>query len=206
MRYLGKEDGVSLLTAMMFTLICLVMVLGLMQMLLSGSAASGSRKNYRNSLEAAYGGVELVTKEFIPRLYHNYSTGIDPLLDSFGGDPGRINLVLARDSLKVKLSEPTARWGSLSKSPNPKEAPDLQFQLKGETWGSNYNLFVKVVDTVPGNSDPTGVDYIESGAGVAGESNGIAMKHTPTLYSLEVQGESTFDRKEKALLSVLYAY
>ena len=207
MRELRRQDGIALLTALMVTLICLVIVLALMEFLLTGTKASGSRKNYRNSLEASYGGAELVTKELIPRLYGNYSTGIGPLLSMFGGsDVGRINLVVDKASLKTKLAKPTAEWGSLSRTFDPKDAPDLQFQLKSDSSGSNYRVYVKIVDTVPGNSDSSGVDYIDTGAGVTGDGAGMVMKHSPTLYSLEIEGERIGNTEEKALLSVLYAY
>lgn len=207
MSKLRNEDGIALITALMFTLICLGMIMALMQMLLAGTRMSGSQKNYRNSLEASYGGAELITREFIPRLFTNYSTGIGPLLTAFSGtDIGKIDLVVDKESLKTKLANPTAAWGDLSKTPDPKDAPDLQFQLKSAGSGGSFKVYAKVVDTVPGNSDTTGVDYLDSGVGVAGAGTGISPKHNPALYSVEVQGERATDAKEKALLSVLYAY
>lgn len=203
----GNEAGVTLLTALMFIAICLVMIVALVQMLLVGTETSGSQKNYRNSLEASYSGAELVTKEFIPRLFPNYSTGLGPLLGTFSGTgAGQINLVVNKANLKEKLGHPTADWGPLSKTLDPKDTPDLQFQLKSNTSGSNYNVYTKIVDTVQGNSDTTGIDYIDSGAGVAGGGAGIGIKHNPSLYTLEVRAERADNAKEKALLSVLYAY
>ncbi|EKD59366.1 MAG: type IV pilus assembly protein PilX, partial [uncultured bacterium] len=35
---------------------------------------------------------------------------------------------------------------------------------------------------------------------------GISPKHNPVIYTLEVRGERANNPKEKALLSVLYAY
>lgn len=206
MKKIGNEDGIALVTALMFTLICLGIVAALMQMLLLQTKMSGSHKNYRNSLAASYGGTELVTREFIPKLFSNYSTGIGPLLDDYGGDGlGNINLVVS-SSLKTKLTTATAGWGALSKTLDAKDVPDLQFNLKGSEAGSNFKVYAKIVDTVPGNSDTTGVDYLDTGAGVAGIGAGISPKHNPVLYSLEVRGERAVNAQEKALLSVLYAY
>ena len=207
MKKIGNEDGIALVTALMFTLICLGIVGGLMQMLLLQIRVSGSQKAYRNALEASYGGTELITREFIPRLFANYSTSVNPLLNDYGaGGLGDINLVINKAALGTKLGKATEEWGSLSKTVNAKDIPDLQFTLRGLSSNTNFKVYAKVVDTVPGNSDPTGVDYLDAGVGVAGIGSGIAPKHNPALYSLEVQGERATNPKEKAILSVLYAY
>lgn len=202
MKKLKNEEGIALVTALMFTLICLGIVAALMQMLLLQTKVSAVEKSYRNSLEAAYGGTELVTREFIPKLFTNYSTGIGPLLTAYASN---IDLQ-ASTGLKTKLGSATSEWGTLSKTLNPKDAPDLQFMLKGTGTNGNFKVYAKVVDTVPGNSDTTGIDYLDSGVGVAGSGSGIAPKHNPALYSVEVQGERAANPKEKAILSVLYAY
>lgn len=206
MKKLGNEDGIALVTALMFTLICLGIVAALMQMLLLQTKLSGSQKNYRNALEASYGGTELLTREFIPKLFSNYSTGIGPLLTAYNTTGiGDIGLV-ASSALRVKLNTATDDWGALSKTLDAKDAPDLQFTLKSLDTAGNFKVYAKIVDTVPGNSDTTGIDYLDSGAGVAGTGAGISPKHNPVIYTLEVRGERANNPKEKALLSVLYAY
>ncbi|ACH38558.1 type IV pilus minor pilin PilX [Citrifermentans bemidjiense Bem] len=206
MKKLGNEDGIALVTALMFTLICLGIVAALMQMLLLQTKLSGSQKNYRNALEASYGGTELLTREFIPKLFSNYSSGIGPLITAYNTSGiGDIGLV-ASSSLKVKLNTATDDWGTLSKTLDAKDAPDLQFTLKSLDTAGNFKVYAKIVDTVPGNSDTTGIDYLDSGAGVAGTGAGISPKHNPVIYTLEVRGERANNPKEKALLSVLYAY
>jgi hypothetical protein len=207
MRYLQNKDGIALITALMFTLVILVIIMAMLQFVIMGSKMSGSQKRYRNSLEASYGGVEIITKEFIPKLFVNYSSGQHSLLTAFGPHSlGENNLVI-NSNLKEKMIKPTADWSStLSKTINPKDAPDIQFKLNGTGAGTNYNVYGKIVDTVPGNSDPSGMDYLGSGVGVAGTGAGIAPKHTPALFTIEVQGELATGTKEKAALSVLYAY
>jgi len=208
MSKLRNEDGIALITALMFSLVCLGMVMAMMQMLLLETKMSGSQKNYRNSLEASYGGADLIAREFIPRL-SNFDTGIGPLLTAFGTTtPGQIGLVVPDQLvLKTKLTNPTSSWGTtLSRTPDPKDTPDLWFNLKGDTSGSSYKVYAKIIDTVPGNSDTTGVDFLDSGAGVAGAGAGISPKHNPALYTLEVRGERSNNASQKALLSVLYAF
>jgi hypothetical protein len=209
MRKLRNEDGIALLTALMFTLITLGMVMALLQMLLVQTTMSGSQKNYRNSLEASYGGTDLLTRELIPRMgMQNFSSvSIGNLVTTFGGTGlGKLGLDIPNQAgLQKKLTTATSSWdATLSRTLDPKDTPDLSFQLKGT--GSNFKVYAKIVDTVPGNSDMTGVDYLDSGAGVAGTGAGISPKHNPSLYTIEVRGERATNAKEKALLSVLYAY
>ncbi|UPU37561.1 pilus assembly PilX N-terminal domain-containing protein [Geomonas paludis] len=207
MKKLGNEDGIALVTALMFTLICLGIVAGLMQMLLLETKVSATQKNYRNSIEAAYGGTELITREFIPKLFNNYSSAINPLKLAYGsGGMGDIGLVTNDASLKTKLSTSTSDWGTLSKTIDAKDTPDLTFLLRGVSSAGNFKVYAKIVDTVQGNSDTTGVDFLDSGVGVAGTGSGISPKHNPALYTFEVRGEKASNPKEKALLSVLYAF
>src|SRR5690242_21657099 len=90
MRYLRNEDGIALVTALMFTLVCLAMIMTLMYYVLTATKMSAAQKRYRNSLEAAYGGPDLVTKTLIPRLvpgllFSDYSTGKNSLNADFAG-------------------------------------------------------------------------------------------------------------------------
>ncbi|HJV66706.1 MAG TPA: pilus assembly PilX N-terminal domain-containing protein [Geomonas sp.] len=221
MKKLRNEEGIALITALMFTLITLGMIMALMQMLLMETKMSASQKSYHNSLEASYGGTEVVTKEIIPRLA-NYSTGVAPLISAFSGtNMGNFNLALnmnnpVKDPIKIKLQNNTSDWAGLgltsmqtqtaTQKLDPKYIPDFQFQLKGNSSGVYYKVYAKIVDTVSGNSDMTGIDFLDSGAGVTGAGSGVSPKHNPSLYTIEVQGERANNPKEKAKLSVLYAY
>jgi Tfp pilus assembly protein PilX len=210
MRFVRNNEGIALITALMFTLIILVIIMGLLQYIMMGSKMSAAQKKYRNSLEASYGGVELITKEILPKLItDNYAGNSSSLLLALGGTTtGKIDLTLG-PSLQAKLENPTASaaWTGLSKTINAKESPDMQFKLRGTGTGKNFNVYGKIVDSVPGNSDISGVDYLGAGAGVAGSGAGIAPQHLPGLYTIEVQGEVDENNpKEKAKLSVLYAF
>ncbi|GFE58275.1 type IV pilus minor pilin PilX [Geobacter sp. AOG1] len=190
------------MTALMFTLISLGIIMALLQMVLMGTKMSASQKTYRNSLEASYGGVELVAKEIIPQLFGNYSNGSRALNSTFGSS-SQISLSLSA-SLKDKLAKDTNNWPSTAnKIPDAKISPDMTFKLAGTN--GNFMVYNKVVDTVTGNSDVSGRD-LDPGIGVAGSGSGIAPKHSPHLITIEVQGERETNPKEKAMLSVLYAY
>lgn len=212
MRCLQKEDGIALVTALMFTLICLGMILTLMYYVLTGTKMSAAQKKYRNSLEASYGGTDFITKTVIPRLFTNYSTGSHSLRTDFGA--GNLDLKFGvtgtstEDSLKTKLTKPTAEWpSSISKTVNPKTVPDFIFTLKGQGSG-DFRVYSKIVDTIAGVGlvDASGIDYLDAGIGVAGTSSSTQTPRTPNIYSVEVQGEAAVNPKEKAGVLVLYAY
>jgi len=213
MRYLRNEDGVALVTALMFTLICLAMIMTLMYYVLTGTKMSAAQKKYRNSLEASYGGTELVTKTVIPRLFADYSTGSQSLKADFAGT-GKIDLKFGEtgtsssSALKTKLLKPTKDWpSSISRSVDPKTVPDFVFTLKGQGAG-DFKVYSKIVDTIAGVGlvDSSGVDYLDAGIGVAGTSASTQTPRTPNIYSVEVQGEAAVNPREKAGLTVLYAY
>jgi hypothetical protein len=207
MRYLRNEDGIALISALMFTLLCLGMIMALLYYVTAGTRMSAAQKRYRNSLEASYGGTEFITKTIIPRLFNNYSGGRKSLLDDFG-PADKLGLAFPSNALDTKLSTATAGWGSLSKTVNPKDTPDLTFTLKGTNSAGDFKVFTKIVDTVAGVGliDSSGIDYLDAGIGVAGTSSSTATPRTPNIYSIEVQGEKAVNPKEKASMSVLYAY
>jgi hypothetical protein len=69
-------------------------------------------------------------------------------------------------------------------------------------------VYTKIVDTVSGIGliDSSGIDYLDAGIGVSGTSSSTQTPRTPSIYSIEVQGEAAVTPKEKAGLSVLYAF
>ena len=206
MKYLRNEDGIALITALMFTLICLAMVMTLMYYVLTATKMSAAQKTYRNSLEASYGGTEFVTKIIIPRLFSNYSTGKDSLDLDFGA--GKLELQLGADLQAKLMNARGTLWGGASTTVNPKDAPDMIFTLKGQNANSDFRVYSKIVDTIAGVGlvDASGIDYLDAGIGVAGTSTSTQTPRTPNIYTVEVQGEAAVNPKEKAGLSVLYAY
>jgi len=207
MRYLRNENGIALLTALMFTLLCLGMIMTLLYYVTAGTKISGAQKRYRNSLEASYGGTDFVTKTIIPRLFNNYSGGKVSLLADFGASD-KLGLTFSSSGLSTKLSTSTSGWGTLNKTIDPKDTPDVTFTLQGQNANSNYKVYTKIVDTVVGVGllDASGIDYLDGGLGVAGASSSTSTPRTPNIYSIEVQGEAAVNPVEKAGVSVLYAY
>lgn len=207
MKQLHNEKGVALVVSMMFALICLAMILTLLYFVLATTKNTGAQTRYRSSLEASYGGTDFLTKTVIPRLFSNYSSGYLSLANDFGGS---LDMVLGnKDVLKEKMFKNTAEWSGLAmKTTNPKQSPDITFTLPGQNGSQGYKVYTKIVDTTTGVGllDASGIDYLDSGIGVAGAGSATQTMRTPNIYTLEVQGEKATNPKEKANLSVVYAY
>ncbi|TWJ32783.1 pilus assembly protein PilX [Geobacter argillaceus] len=207
MKHLRNQNGIALLTALMFTMLILGIIMTLLYYVLIGTKMSAAQKVYRNSLEASYGGVEVVTKTILPLLMANYSSNRIVLANNLGA-ADKLGLVLG-PNLREKLTKPTAAWvDPAGKSVDPKVSPDAVFTLQGANQGGNFKVYSKIVDTVPGVGliDSSGIDYLDPGIGVAGTNSSTQTPRTPSLFTIEVQGEKAVNPNVKAGLSVLYAY
>ena len=206
MKILGSEKGVALVTSLLLTLLSLAITMALLSFIIAGTRMSAAQKRYSNSLSAAYGGVEVTTRDLIPKIFMGYTSSV--LTSSFS----TINLAVQSSNacLRQKLFLPTSKWstaicGNSATTQSAAIATDFRFTLAGLTAATNFNLYAKIVDTVPGNSDPSGVD-LDPGMAVAGSSSGISPMHLPSMITLEVEGTQGANAQEKADLSVLYAY
>lgn len=221
MENLRNERGVALVTSLMLTLIALAIILAVLYYVFIGTQHSAAYRRYNNVLEATNGGVEFFSKELIPQIFAG--SGAASLVSSYPGLS--LNFGTYTSCLKQKLNNPTAKWGTTICGPNatisdPKIAPDVTFKLNGLPTQPRFNVYAKIVDTVPGNSDTSlsgssgsaggyllgggGVAYGGSGSGSG--SGSVAVMHVPALLTIEVAGERETNAKEKARLSVLYAY
>lgn len=203
LKHVRNERGMVLVTALMLSFLALAIILALLYVISQGTKMSAASKRYKSALEASYGGVEVFTKEFIPQL----SGALTPSLTSVlvGGAPAFGTYSCIQD----KLNKTSPQWGACSaaaKTVNPKDGFDTTFSLRGQAGQPNFNVYAKIVDTQPGNSDTSGIEQMDSGAGVAYGAAGVSPKHMPATYRIEVQGERATNPLEKANLSVLYAY
>ena len=204
MKKLQNERGIALVTALLLTLIALAITMAILYMVIWQTKLSGAHKRYKTALEASQGGVQLFTQQIIPQVFANVSGS--SLASQFAG----LSLNEPNAScLEFKLKNPTSSWSTkCGPDATPFDAtsmPDVTFNLQGAS-SVPYTVYSKIVDTVPGNSDLSGFTLLDSGAGVAGISSGIAPKHIPAMYRIEVQGQQATNPLEKARLSVLYAF
>lgn len=207
MKPLRNEKGVALVTSLMLTLISLGMVMALLQLMLMQTKVSGAHKRYKSSLEAAHGAAQIITKELIPMMFSPVADPKGKLTTEFAS----INLdTSTNECMKQKLTLPAYKWtacGSNSKTLVPKQDYDMSFKLQG-TGAQGFNVYAKIVDTQPGNSDASGIDGLETANAVTGSvsNGGVVAKHIPAIYRIETEGESSSNAKEKAALTVFYSY
>ena len=208
MKYLRNQDGIALVVSLMFTLVCLGMIMTLMYFVLASTRISGAQARYRSSLEASYGGVDFLTQTVIPRLLAtDFATGQSSLLSDFSA-AAKLGLVVG-PHLQEKMTTNTSSWVGLSRrSSNPKQSPDVTFTLPSSDGSPGYTVYTKIIDTVTGVGllDASGIDYLDGGLGVAGAGSSTQSLRTPNMYTIEVQGEKAANPREKANISVLYAY
>ncbi len=177
-----------------------------------GTETSGLEQKYETAKDASLGGLDVFAKEIIPTAISiaqvTPSTSLTSTLAGFNWttDAGVDSDRRATDAcFSDKLLKSTGNWAAgCSSSTNPKETPDVVFTLKS-TNAQPFDVYTKIVDTVAGNSNTSGI--MLEGAGVA-ESSGamVDVQHFPYMYSMEVQGEREQNPSERANFEVLYAY
>jgi hypothetical protein len=205
-RFLAKQDGIALVTALMLTLISLTIVMAVMYMITQSIQQTGANKRYKTALEASYGGTDILMKEIVPLILKDFASTPAALVTDLEGTYSMLGLKVLADPqcLKDKLTLGTDAWSAgCSQLVNPKASSDMSFQLQA-TGGQPYTVYTKVVDTIFGNSDTSGLQL--EGAGVAESTSVITPQHIPFVYRVEVQAEKANNATEQANMSILYAY
>ncbi|CAH2030118.1 hypothetical protein [Trichlorobacter ammonificans] len=204
MKRLHNTKGVALVTSLMLTLISLTIILALMYMIVQGTTVSASYKKYRTSLEASYGGSELFVKDLLPYVLKNYQDSNLAALAGSTFSAVNLQLLSTASCIQSKLTLPSSQWpAGCSNTADPKQSPDATFNLMAAS-GSPYTIYSKIIETLIGNTDISGLQL--EGAGVAEAQSGITPQHFPYLYRIELQGERSATAKAQANIEVLYAY
>lgn len=214
---LNNNKGIALITALMLTLITLVIILGVMFQISNNIKSGGANKAYRNVTEAAYGGADLLLQDVIPRLFANRSSAAtaaalaassgtaDEMKTQYSSIFLRFN---SNACLQQKLTTSVlSGWPACNSDRiNPKNNPDITFQLAG-TSGQSYTVYSKIIDTIEGvpyPPTPAGGGLI--GGGVTESSGGTTANLSHYVYRVEVSGERTINPSEKSNVSILYEY
>ena len=219
-----NNKGIALITALMLTLITLVIILSVMLLISNNIKSSAANKSYKNVTEAAYGGADLVMQDIIPRLFMGYTTAgasttvngiLSPSLSSEYNTKSlfltnKMNMGFGSSAcIRAKLlnSAASGLWpAGCSNTLDPKVKPDMQFNLFG-TSGQSFTVYSKIIDTVPGVPYPsTAGSEPLTGGGVTESSAPTTTNLNHYVYRIEVAGERTTNATEKSKLSVLYEY
>jgi hypothetical protein len=199
-----NEDGIALVTSLMLTLISMTMILALFYIMTAGIQSAGAQKRYKTSLEAAHGGAEIALKDIVPTIMRN-AQNIN-LVTQVQSDFAGVNLevITTQDCMRSKLTSVTRTWpAGCSSASNPKQLPDMAMTLQSSA-GNEFKVYAKIVDTVKGNTDTSGLQL--EGSGVSESSPVLTPQHLPYVYRLEIQGERKDNAQEQANISALYAY
>jgi hypothetical protein len=229
MRPVTDERGAALVMALILSLIVLAAVSAMLYLVTQGTEISGFQKRYQTAQEAAKGGMELATREVISRTiasaYLDNIEGTDDNLiamkTSVGSDYSEISLTfppatstacLRNKLLLSAITGTTKNWTSCTndnysldlKKPDGTNISDMTFTLSGTPGAADFKVYAKIVDTVAGNTDTSGLDLIADGGTTGAPSP--APPTNPYLFRVELMGERTSNPDEHSRLSVLYAY
>ncbi len=201
-----NNKGFALVTSLMLTLISLTIVMALLYMITQSVKMAGQTKKYHTALEASYGGSEIMLKDVLPVVLQNLGSGYTgstlttAVQNAFPGL--NVQLPTSQQCLQTKLFQ-SPPWVGCSNTSSPKQSPDMTMDLQAAT-GSPFTVYTKIVDTVPGNSDTSGLQL--EGSGVAESSSLLRPQQIPYIYRIEIQGERKDNPTAQANLEVLYAY
>ena len=219
MRHCTNEKGIALVTALLLTLISLAIILAVVSLSNQGTRISALQKRYQTAREASNGGVEVVTKDIIPAaISGTLLSAVRTSLPSAYQSMISLNTAAFTNldnCFQDKMTKATASWSSactadnksldLKKTDNTNIA-DMTITLSGISPQPNFRVYAKIVDTVPGNTDTSGMSLL-GGTGVVDSGSGIVTpQHFPYIYRIELQGERETNPDERSNLSVLYAY
>ena len=228
MKRFSDERGVALVMALILSLIVLAAVSAMLYLVTQGTMISGFQKRYQTAQEAAKGGMELATKEIISRAIasafldqiQGTNANLTSMKNSIGSDYSEISLSFPAAtstaclrnrlllSTKIGTTNNWASCGADNYSPELKKADgtnisDVTFTLSGSPGAADFIVYAKIVDTVAGNTDTSGLDLQ---CGGVTELCTSATQTNPYLFRVELLGERTSNPDERSRLSVLYAY
>ena len=236
MKRLNNERGIALVTALLLTLISLTFVMAVLYMLTQGIRTTTSTKHYANALEATYGGVDLFTKDVLPKMLtmtlapaftSGSITSLYPAGLKMTVTPTFNACMMAKLTLTPGLNNATWLGAgctadnvssdiTLLTATNAALQPinaDMTFTFPSTTGSSSYTVYSKIVDTVIGNTDTSayamGGLLIGAGVGRGGTSVGggnTAATKIPYLFTVEVQGQAATNPQETTRVTLLYAY
>lgn len=211
------NTGVALVLVLVIIVISAGLLAAIMYYTLTGSEISGLQRKYQVSKEASLGAIDVFTRDIIPSLLQNQAIGLSGIAAGLAQGAGIVNSITADTSrntcfLNKLTSSPlvsTGTWtGCVADDTNadPTVRPDITFKLLNASGSTRpFDVNLKIIDTVAGNSDMSGISLqgtgvVESGLGT------ISTRHFPYLYTIEVQGQLENSTTERAEFEILYAY
>ena len=175
-----------------------------------GTETSGLEQKYETAKDASVGAIDVFVKDIVPTAIGIASvtpaSSLTNAVAKFSSITSATVSASATDAcFSDKLLKSTASWASsCSTGTDPKTSPDVTFTLQG-TNGQPFRIYTKIVDTVSGNSNTSGI-MLEGSGSAEPQSGIVAIQHFPYMYSMEVQGERQQNLSERANFEILYAF
>lgn len=211
------KGGFALITALMMTMLTLVIAMGIMYVVTHGIRSGGVKKAYQNAVEASYGGADVAAHNILPSLF----AGVDSVAEmnaaitSLGSLGVGLDFPdLSRQCLIDKLSKPSADWAvscgplATSASLNANTNPDFTMTLPSVAGNTPFVVNSKIVDTVPGvpyAPAPAGGPLLGKGT-VSSSGSGAGVYVAHYIYRIEVAAQRQSNAAEQGAISVLYEY
>jgi hypothetical protein len=206
-----RERGVALVMALIVVSVAAGIFAAVMYFSLTGTEVSGLQRKYQSNKEASLGAIDVLTKDLLPQVLGGTTlSSVVSLLVK----PSAVLPAVTADSTRdtcfmTKLTTTTSGWpgGTCDSGSDPTTNPDITFNLKGKSdQVKPYVVSMKVIDTVSGNSDKTGV-VLDLGSGVVDDASSlIKIQHFPFLYTIVTDARQQGSTSERVNIEVLYAY
>jgi hypothetical protein len=206
-KIINNQQGIALVSALIFGVIGMLMVSSLLLMVDSGTWLSGSKKRYHMALNATHGGMDFFTKEVIQSGLSGTNLGA---MSNFGGiltTNAAVTNPQFTDKLTTRGDTNDGFWPydpNLANTANAFVTPDATVSFTFPS-GPNINVATTILSTNRGNSG-TAANVLQGGGVVNNGGNTITPQHIPYLYQTVSQGQSAANARENARLSTIYAY
>lgn len=212
---LRNEQGVALGMVLILSAIILAIIAGLIYMITSTTQISGMQKRYKTALDAGIGVADVTYQVIALKENPSERDALWSALSYWHPEVKTPELCSGVNiegksftGLDAKLNTPTTSWSSgcdsgLTINPNVDTSYDLLLETPTILDPDpKYRLYVKIVDTVEGNTGgETGL--LKSGV-VNANSGEVSVTSIPWLYSIEIDSQRTENPSERAKLSILY--
>jgi hypothetical protein len=205
-KIINNQQGIALVSALIFGVIGMLMVSSLLLMVDSGTWLSGSKKRYHMALNATHGGMDFFTKEVIQSGLGGTTLGT---MGSFDGIL-TTNVAISNPEFTTKLTTrgdtTDGFWPydpNIGNTANAFVIPDATVSFSFP--GANINVATTILSTNRGNSG-LAANVLQGGGVVNNGGNAITPQHIPYLYQTVSQGQSAVNARENARLSAIYAY
>ncbi|HBE44066.1 MAG TPA: hypothetical protein DDW17_01100 [Deltaproteobacteria bacterium] len=202
--YLSKR-GMAYVTVAAIIVISAIIITSVYYFVFKGTQVSGLQKKYQTAKEASFGGLDVMTKEIISSTIGG--TSLSSIIAGYTvTTTALVNQIVTDACFTSKLTTETSSWPTgCDSTVDAKTSSDIRFTLSGVAPASPYDVYAKIVDTVVGNSNTSGI--VLEGMGTAESTSGmITSQHFPYVYRIEIQGEKQANPNERSILTVLYGY